>query len=631
MKAMTVKNFKQDMFLTGDIETIMINGRHIPIALSWFNKLSCFTAIIDFSTENLVTASKILLKNWMAELVLYAPTKSTIYFHNLGKFDSYLLMDELKNENLYKTKIILRGGIIYEIKIVYNAKDFTFRDSYLLIPLSLKEAALIFNKNYFKKEFNFAEYTIEKYKKDKNTLKDYIENDVITLYELLINFKAVMQETFPCVEEKQILKKLTLYSLTQYIFLKYYYKHTFAALFSEKDEAIRKSYLGGISDIYKPFGENLVMLDFNSMYPYIMTELKLGLDKIKIYRNITNMQEFCLNPGFMEVDVICKKELRLPFLALKHNNKILQPTGNFRTIITNIELKHCLENYKEYYEFIPITGYSYDKNEVIFKEFIEILYEKRKSTNNPIYKKMMNSLSGRFGMLVTKSMKSEIVTEDREIEYSNKDTVEIISLDEKTFIYNYSDSDTGIDCFDNKKKDIELKKFNIRVDWAATITARGRIIMQELKEKVDIYYVDTDAIVIKKKDLEKIKEYLDEKALGKLKIVTEMDEAIFIAPKCYAYKNKEGYHFVIKSLKRADIDLDDAKLYNFFMKKLKNNNEETLKGTRINDFARNKLNFEINSQTESLSLKLNYDKREKIYDENNIWIDTKPLKIAIKE
>lgn len=142
--------------------------------------------------------------------------------------------------------------------------------------------------------------------------------------------------------------------------------------------------------------------------------------------------------------------------------------------------------------------------------------------------------------------------------------------------------------------------------------------MQELKEKVDIYYVDTDAIVIKKKDLEKIKEYLDEKALGKLKIVTEMDEAIFIAPKCYAYKNKEGYHFVIKSLKRADIDLDDAKLYNFFMKKLKNNNEETLKGTRINDFARNKLNFEINSQTESLSLKLNYDKREKIYDENNI-------------
>jgi|NOAtaT_6_FD_contig_31_675876_length_1253_multi_3_in_0_out_0_2 hypothetical protein len=32
------------------------------------------------------------------------------------------------------------------------------------------------------------------------------------------------------------------------------------------------------------------------------------------------------------------------------------------------------------------------------------------------------------------------------------------------------------------------------------ITARGRLKLQELKDKVKIYYIDTDAIVIEKQD-----------------------------------------------------------------------------------------------------------------------------------
>jgi hypothetical protein len=57
-------------------------------------------------------------------------------------------------------------------------------------------------------------------------------------------------------------------------------------------------------------------------------------------------------------------------------------------------------------------------------------------------------------------------------------------------------------------------------------------------------------------------------------------------------------------------------LYNFFKEKLHKTNEATLKGMRLNDFVRNKRNFEINSQTESLELK--YDKRAKIYNDEDI-------------
>jgi len=45
--------------------------------------------------------------------------------------------------------------------------------------------------------------------------------------------------------------------------------------------------------------------------------------------------------------------------------------------------------------------------------------------------------------------------------------------------------------------------------------------MQSLKDKLDIYYIDTDSIIIARKDLSKIKDLIDPEKIGYLKIEGE--------------------------------------------------------------------------------------------------------------
>jgi len=154
----------------------------------------------------------------------------------------------------------------------------------------------------------------------------------------------------------EITKMMTLYSMAQNIFLNQYYEHTFKSLNKRLDEELRPSYLGGIVDIFKPYGTELVMLDFNSMYPSIMAEAKFGIDKPKKVLNTENLSEFCKKLGFVKVKVKCNTDFEQPLLAFKVHEKIIQPQGSFEIVATTLEISYCLEKYKQYYSFEFITG-----------------------------------------------------------------------------------------------------------------------------------------------------------------------------------------------------------------------------------------------------------------------------------
>lgn len=623
--------------LVGDIETMLVNDVHLIVGISTFNGLSNDTQIINFECENLIDSSIKIVRTWIENLALQNRTNSTIYFHNLGKFDGYLLMKELRNTNKYKTKIIIRENTIYEITIEVFGKCFIIRDSYLMIPLSLKESGELFNRNYKKSEFAFNEVSIESLKTDYKLverLKDYLENDTRTLYELLKRFEDFIENTFDKrIKREEILKRMTLYSLTQYIFLKHYYEYPFIGFNTRLDNDIRQGYLGGIVDVYKPYGKDLVMLDYNSMYPFIMKELALGIGRPKKVFSIENLNEFCKKPGFVQVEISCKDELRQPLISIKSNKKIIQPVGHFSTLLSNTEIKYCLDHYNEFYQFKPVWGYYYENSGIVFKEFVETLQNKKEKNNNPLYKKMMNSLYGRFGMDISKSSKTAIISLDKEDNFLEGDIVPLsrTELTDDYVIYTYKDETWDHESYAKLLQDIEYKKYNIRTDWAATITATGRIMIQNLKELVKVYYVDTDAIVIEKKDLEKIKYLIDDKALGKLKIVTEMDEAVFLAPKCYAYRNKGKYEFIIKGVNSKDIKYEDKELFEKFLAKLERGSTDYLEINRVNNFKRDAKTLNIGAETITLNFTLEYDKREKVYNEEGIWVDTRPLRIEIKE
>lgn len=75
---------------------------------------------------------------------------------------------------------------------------------------------------------------------------------------------------------------------------------------------IRKSYMGGIVEIFKPNGKDLVCLDVNSLYPYAMLK-----------DMPTGQPKFIVNPeleetfGFFNAEIFCPDSIKYPTLPVK--------------------------------------------------------------------------------------------------------------------------------------------------------------------------------------------------------------------------------------------------------------------------------------------------------------------------
>jgi len=130
-----------------------------------------------------------------------------------------------------------------------------------------------------------------------------------------------------------------------------------------------------------------------------------------------------------------------------------------------------------------------------------------------------------------------------------------------------------------------------------------------------IYYSDTDSIVT---DLELDNNMVDSKEIGKLKLEHVIDKGIFISGKLYSFFDKQDNLYV----KAKGVDSNSLS-YSDFVDLLHNKNLTTGIKTqsKINwtegyvDIVKTNLTIHSN----------NYQSRTKIYDKDNIWINTKPI------
>src|SRR3546814_1963375 len=105
---------------------------------------------------------------------------------------------------------------------------------------------------------------------------------------------------------------------------------------------------------------------------------------------------------------------------------------------------------------------------------------------------------------------------------------------------------------------------SMRIDCASIITSESRILIQQLKELVNIYYIDTDCLIIPSKDLSKLSNFIDNKSLGSLKILGYFDECIFLAPKVYLLRNGLNFFVNFKGFSQEVLNLSDDDLYLLF-------------------------------------------------------------------
>jgi hypothetical protein len=289
-------------FITMDIETNNQDGKLIPYLICAYNGTD---KISSYGLDQ-----KGLFTNFINGLLneTFSPGNNlTVYAHNLSGFDGIFLMKHLLSFG--KVEPLIFNGKLMCIKVkTLSGKTITFKDSYLMLPLSLRQLCVAFNisvpKSYFPFNLTNINYTCvfpqfehwtgitqavyDSIKLDfKNKMWSfqqeaikYCELDCQCLHEVLTQFNELIFNEFSI----NIHKTLTLPAVAMRIFKSHYMPaNTIYQISAEVEQNIRQSYTGGAVDVYIPHNRigsfslpikamftKLFSYDVNALYPTAM-------------------------------------------------------------------------------------------------------------------------------------------------------------------------------------------------------------------------------------------------------------------------------------------------------------------------------------------------------------------------
>jgi hypothetical protein len=653
-KDLAKNNSLDTKIITMDLETIVINNIHIPYLLSWYDgtiNKSYFISSLDTSLlENNILN---MIKEAITDICIKKYKGYRIYLHNFSKFDSYFLIKHLAK--IGKIKPIIHKGNIIQVKLIFNNYTVTFKDSYLLLPSSLRSLCKSFNvdnsasKDIFPYLLNnidysgvvpdykyFSNISLDEYNNYKNRFINNIWNfkdeaikycvlDCISLFQVISKFNSMIFDQF----RLNINNSPTLPSLSFNIFKTHYItkknsKYRIHMLSGEIANNIRKGYTGGAVDMYIPRPQEcnkIYAYDVNSLYPYVMSNFKLPVGNPTYFEG--DIRKFKDKPfGFFFCKVITPNNISHPILQThiktEDGVRTVAPLGNWEGMYFSEEL-YDAEKYG--YKFEIKWGYLFNSN-FIFKNYVEELYKIRlqypkSDPMNYIAKIILNSLYGRFGMDDNFSKIEVISKKDySKFEVDMKDSIiDIVDLEHSYLVEIKNPKNELLTALDNGSE-----THNVNIAIAAAVTAYARIHMSQFKNNPNfpnLYYTDTDSVYF---DGPLPDSFINSSELGKMKLEGIYDKAVFIAPKVYALKNQEGEIIKIKGLSKEAIN------NNITLELL----EELLKKDIKLEFEQDKwykhldvANILIKDQL--YTLKVTNNKRNLIYNTNDLLIGTVPF------
>ena len=418
-------------------------------------------------------------------------------------------------EDKYKISCLLRDDKIIKVNISKGKNSLIILDSYAMLGNKLIKLGENFGVTTLKSEFpyKFAIQDhlfyegkmpcIEYYENiDKQEYKDmfvgywsfydetikYLNNDLYSLHEVLTkaNKQVFLDYNVNMTEH------ITISGLAVHIFLKDFYNYNIPNINKPSIyRDIKQAYYGGITEVYKPFGQNLYYYYVNSLYPYVaLNDMpNLTCNKILFY---TNNQDIDTLFGFFYCSIEAPLNGYLGLLPIRADKGLNFPLGKWEGWYFSEELKFA----KKYgYKIKVFKGYSFNRESNVFTKYVEKVYDiKSKPINasqKAMAKSLLNNLLGRFGinlekpvtevlshkafenkMLMCKIMSYKEISNDKVlVSYIPKLDYEIIKSHNLDFIK-----------IVNKYKDKELQSIStISVAISAVITAYARIHISKLK------------------------------------------------------------------------------------------------------------------------------------------------------
>jgi len=340
--------------------------------------------------------------------------------------------------------------------------------------------------------------------------------------------KKYLKFLYEAFEELGATPKLTIASTAMSLFKnKYlnddvYFRH-------EADELLEifNAYYGGRTEVFERGNiKDHNYYDFNSLYPAVMESEEFPNPNSKRITFKNTVHYINKYHGCSDVTIHCPS-MPYPLLPLRHEGKLLFPTGTFKGWYSHVELREAVSNgytIKEVHK-----TYYYKENCRPFRQYVNDLYERRmkyKSEGNPmeqVAKLLLNSLYGKFGQ--------KFVDRDNWQPFN-------LTLEE---LHKLSNFEIVGDYIRVKKPFTTPSAFCIPI-WALHVTAYGRIKMHRAMKECKPVYVDTDSLLTEC-------ELPESRSLGMLKKEMRIDCGIIVKPKMYALVDSEGNdHVRIKGI-----------------------------------------------------------------------------------
>jgi len=454
--------------------------------------------------------------------------------HNLNfDFQASSASLYLKNDHWIQTKRIL-GNPPIVLDYRKDERTIRFLDSFNYFPCSIERMGEM---------IGLEKLPMPDFSECDEKWTEYCFRDVEILMQSMIHLmKLIKSHDYGCFP-------ISLAGLAFNSFRHKFMKHD---IFIHSDDHIskmeRESYFGGRVECFRigKYSGKFYLLDVNSMYPYSM----LG-------EFSTNYRSKWKNPSWKEIEKLKsdflyilrgKVKVDLPLLPHRMKNKVIFPVGEFEGVWAQPEIENAL---KFGARIEPYEIVIYDKAP-IFKDFVLELYDLRlkykQDGNIPfswIIKLILNSLYGKFGQ--------------RGVEWEEYG----YNPDLPDGVFTEINGDNGevstFRVFDGlvEKKVSNDESYNSFPAISSFVTSYSRVHLWNLIVHAgmeNVWYCDSDSLIVNEIGYEQLKDFIDEHELGKLKVENEATLIEIRGCKDYRLGKKEK----IKGIRKNAIKLSEG-------------------------------------------------------------------------
>ena len=455
-------------------------------------------------------------ENWLLSL----EHPSVVFFHNLSKFDAYVIIayalerwtNNLKQRksNIHYSYKKVNGGIL-SLTVKTPKTIIVFQDSIRLLTLPVATLGAILGYPKLTTDYNID--PVEKWEDLPEDMRVYLKRDVEIVNKSLIHFKDTIDKLSAKYQTNWNPFKLTSSSLSRDI-INFFDPDEMFKITIRSQEKSNKYMRGGFTNfnqnyILKNIKDDLVMWDAKSHYPSIMYSKKLPAGEPWYYEDLAEFKELFLKKQVPNYEVIfvyvkgrIKKSLNgwsaIPKKGDLDNYHYVPEDDDiefeFGGLVQEWEIMFKFYEFHEW-EFVEVPYWEQGQQQL--KSVIEDLYYlKETEKNNQGYKIILNSIYGSCAMKHTYG---------EEWYFAKHETPKVSFIqDKRTFHY-----------IQKKQENFYWKTYELyeyeeeyprtKQCWnkwiAAAITSWGRYILLEKisRDPENVLYGDTDSLLMFKR------------------------------------------------------------------------------------------------------------------------------------